>query len=194
MVRKTLLRPIMKKALLGVMVLVFLVSFSSCGKEEEANHEEETHEKKDTNLVQLKSPETANLKVEVASLRSLESIIQVPGKVQFNENKLSHVGSRVPGRIVEVRVNLGDKVKAGDGLAVIDSTELGMAQSEYLKAKANLLAEEKSYQRAKKLLEGKAISLGEYQKREAEYLNVRAEFKAAEDRLHLLGLGEEEVK
>jgi cobalt-zinc-cadmium efflux system membrane fusion protein len=194
MVGKTLLRPIMKKTLLGVMVLVFLVSFSSCGEGEEANHEEETHEKKDTNLVQLKSTETANIKIEEVSLRSLENVLQVPGNVQFNENKLAHVGSRVPGRVVEVRANLGDKVKQGDSLAIIDSTELGTAQSEYLKAKANFLAQEKAYERAKKLLEGKAISLGEYQKREAEYMTVRAEFKAAEDKLHLLGLSEAEVK
>jgi cobalt-zinc-cadmium efflux system membrane fusion protein len=194
MVRKTLLRPIMKKTLLGVMVLVFLVSFSSCGEGEEANHEEETHEKKDTNLVQLKSTETANIKIEEVSLRSLENVLQVPGNVQFNENKLAHVGSRVPGRVVEVRASLGDKVKQGDSLAIIDSTELGTAQSEYLKAKANFLAQEKAYERAKKLLEGKAISLGEYQKREAEYMTVRAEFKAAEDKLHLLGLSEAEVK
>jgi cobalt-zinc-cadmium efflux system membrane fusion protein len=194
MVGKTLLRPIMKKTLLGVMVLVFLVSLSSCGEGEEANHEEETHEKKDTNLVQLKSTETANIKIEEVSLRSLENVLQVPGNVQFNENKLAHVGSRVPGRVVEVRASLGDKVKQGDSLAIIDSTELGTAQSEYLKAKANFLAQEKAYERAKKLLEGKAISLGEYQKREAEYMTVRAEFKAAEDKLHLLGLSEAEVK
>ena len=118
----------------------------------------------------------------------------MPGKVQFNENKLAHVGSRVSGRIVEVIANLGDRVKEGDSLGVIDSTELGTAQSEYLKAKANLQAQEKSYARAKKLLEGKAISLGEYQKREAEYMTMRAEFKAAEDRLHLLGLSEEDLK
>jgi cobalt-zinc-cadmium efflux system membrane fusion protein len=194
MVGKTLLRPIMKKTLLGVMVLVFLVSFSSCGEGEEANHEEETHEKKDANLVQLKSTETANIRIEEVSLRSLENVLQVPGNVQFNENKLAHVGSRVPGRVVEVRASLGDKVKQGDSLAIIDSTELGTAQSEYLKAKANFLAQEKAYERAKKLLEGKAISLGEYQKREAEYMTVRAEFKAAEDKLHLLGLSEAEVK
>jgi cobalt-zinc-cadmium efflux system membrane fusion protein len=175
---------------------MFLIPFTSCRKEGESDHEKEMHDDTSSNLIQLnsKSIEAANLEIEEVSLRSLKNILQVPGKVRFNENKLAHVGSRVPGKIDEVVVNLGEKVKEGDSLAVIDSTELGTAQSEYLKAKANLLAEEKSYQRAKKLLEGKAISLGEYQKREAEYLNVRAEFKAAEDRLHLLGLSEEEVK
>jgi len=196
MSRKTFLKLTMKKLLLSLLVSVFLISFTSCDREGEAGNEKEANEDKPSNLIQLdsKSIEAANLKIEEVSLRSLKSVLEVPGKFQFNENKLAHVGSRVPGRIVEVRANLGDNVKEGDSLAIIDSTELGTAQSEYLKAKANLLAQEKSYQRAKKLLEGKAISLGEFQKREAEYLTVRAEFNAAEDRLHLLGLSEAELK
>lgn len=188
--------PKCKKALLIILVSMFLVPFASCGKEGEFDDEKEMHDDTPSNLIQLnsKSIGAANLEIEEVSLRSLKNILQVPGKVQFNENKLAHVGSRVPGKIDEVIANLGEKVKEGDRFAVIDSTELGTAQSEYLKAKANLHAQEKSYQRAKKLLDGKAISLGEYQKREAEYLIVRAEFKATEDRLHLLGLTEEDVK
>src|SRR3972149_1744296 len=196
MSRKTFLKLTMKKVLLSILVSVLLISFISCDREGEAGNEMEANEDKPSNLIQLdpKSIQAASLKIEEVSLKSLKNILQVPGKVQFNENKLAHVGSRVPGRVVEVRANLGDKAKEGDSLAVIDSTELGTAQSEYLKAKANFLAQEKSYERAKKLLEGKAISLGEYQKREAEYMTVRAEFKAAEDRLHLLGLSEAELK
>jgi cobalt-zinc-cadmium efflux system membrane fusion protein len=194
MTGKTFLTLRTKKALLSMLVSVFLISFASCNKEEETGNGNEANEKTPTNIIQLKSMEEANLEIEEVSLRSLKSILQAPGEVQFNENKLAHVGSRVPGRIVDVIANLGDQVKEGDSLGVIDSTELGTAQSEYLKAKANLQAQEKSYARAKKLLEGKAISLGEYQKREAEYMTMRAEFKAAEDKLHLLGLSEEEVK
>jgi len=196
MSRKTFLKLTMKKVLLSILVSVLLISFISCDRKGEAGNEMEANEDKPSNLIQLdpKSIQAASLKIEEVSLKSLKNILQVPGKVQFNENKLAHVGSRVPGRVVEVRANLGDKAKEGDSLAVIDSTELGTAQSEYLKAKANFLAQEKSYERAKKLLEGKAISLGEYQKREAEYMTVRAEFKAAEDRLHLLGLSEAELK
>jgi len=195
MVRKIFLKSKMKKVLLGILVTVFLISFISCNRGE-ADNEKEINEKPPSNLIQLdpKSVETANLQIEEVSLKSLKNFLEAPGKVRFNENKLAHVGSRLPGRVVEVKANLGDKVKEDGSLAIIDSTELGTAQSEYLKAKANLIAQEKSYARAKKLLEGKAISLSEYQKREAEYMIVRAEFKAAEDRLHLLGLSEEEVK
>jgi len=141
MSRKTFLKLTMKKLLLSLLVSVLLISFTSCDREGEAGNEMEANEDKPSNLIQLdpKSIQAANLKIEEVSLKSLKNILQVPGKVQFNENKLAHVGSRVPGRVVEVRANLGDKAKEGDSLAVIDSTELGTAQSEYLKAKANFL-------------------------------------------------------
>ena len=195
MTKKTFLTSKTKKTLLSMLISALLIVFASCGNGGDAEiNGRETKEDTPSNLIQLKSTDALNFKIEEVSLKSLKSTLQVPGEVQFNENKLAHVGSRVPGRIVEVIANLGDRVKEGDSLGVIDSTELGAAQSEYLKAKANLHAQEKSYARAKKLLEGKAISLGEYQEREAEYMTMRAEFKATEDRLHLLGLSEEEVK
>lgn len=192
---KIFLKPNNPRLLIAALVLGLFVSSVSCGNEGGTDmNGQQKKEEEPSNLIELKSPEAANFRIEEVSLKSLRSTLQVPGRVQFNENKLTHVGTRVPGRIVEVRANLGDKVNGGDSLALIDSTELGTAQSEYLKAKANLQAQEKSYVRAKKLLEGKAISLGEYQRREAEYMTVRAEFKAAEDKLHLLGLSEAEVK
>ncbi|MEK7680390.1 MAG: efflux RND transporter periplasmic adaptor subunit, partial [Deltaproteobacteria bacterium] len=78
-------------------------------------------------------------------------------------------------------------------LTVIDSPELGEAQSHYLKTKSNLQVAERSYERAKTLLEGKVISTGEFQRREAEYHSAKAEAKAAEDRLHLFGMTDEDI-
>ncbi|MEK7851083.1 MAG: efflux RND transporter periplasmic adaptor subunit, partial [Deltaproteobacteria bacterium] len=89
--------------------------------------------------------------------------------------------------------NLGDSIKKGQPVAVIDSPDLGEAQSQYLKAKTNLQVAEKSFERAKIVLEGKIISTGEFQRREGEYLSATTEAKAAEDRLHLLGMTDDEL-
>jgi cobalt-zinc-cadmium efflux system membrane fusion protein len=96
--------------------------------------------------------------------------------------------------VVEVSANLGDQVNQGETLAVIDSTELGASQSEYLQARAKQVVAEQAYERAKRLLEGKVISAGELQRREGEYLATKAEAQAAEDRLHLLGMDDEVIK
>ena len=45
---------------------------------------------------------------------------------------------RIAGKAVEVYASLGDFIKKGQPVAVIDSPELGEAQSQYLKAKTNL--------------------------------------------------------
>ena len=146
-------------------------------------------------LITLKpeAVEQAGIKTERVSLRSLRGEQVFSGKVSVNETRLAHVGSRISGRAVAVSANPGDNVEKGQSLAIIDSPELGEAQSQYLKAATNLGVAEKSYERAKMLLEGKVVSTGEFQRREGEYLSAKTEAKAAEDRLHLLGMTDEEI-
>jgi hypothetical protein len=86
MIKKTLLRN--KKAFLSALVLAFLISFTSCGGEGDTEkEEEEMHDETSSNLVQLKSPEAANIQIEEVSLRSLKSVLKAPGK--FSSTKIS---------------------------------------------------------------------------------------------------------
>ena len=135
----------------------------------------------------------AGIKTEPVSLKTLTVEYTFSGKVSVNETRLAHVGPRIGGSAVEVYANLGDYVKKGEPLAVIDSPELGEVQSQYLKARTNLEVAEKSYERAKIILEGKVISTGEFQRREGEYLSAKTEAKAAEDKLHLIGMTEDDI-
>jgi cobalt-zinc-cadmium efflux system membrane fusion protein len=150
-------------------------------------------EKNELILLSPESQEKAEIKIEEVVSRPLKPELQFPGTIQTNEDRLAHVGSRIPGRLIKIMVGLGDHVEKGKKLALIDSPELGRAQSEYLTAKARLLVVEKAYERAKSLVEGKVIGTGEFQRREGEYLSSKAEAQAAESHLHLLGMTEGEV-
>jgi cobalt-zinc-cadmium efflux system membrane fusion protein len=183
-----------------MMILCFTLFTNACdGKKAEEVSQEKTQEGKteepSVDLIKLskESKELAEIKTDTVDTRSLKITLQAPGKVQANENHLAHVGSRIPGRVVEVLVNLGDYVNYGQTLAGIDSTELGTAQSDYLQTKAKLVVADQAYERAKKLLQGKVISTGEYQRREGEYLTAKAEAQSAEDHLHLLGMDDESI-
>lgn len=194
---------VFRRTLLILFALAFLLG---CGKSEEPKkegghgndtHAEEGghHEDEHAGVITL-SPEAienAGIKTEAISLRPISVEYAFTGKVSVNETRLAHVGPRIPGRAVEVFANPGDYVKKGQPLAVIDSPELGEAQSQYLKAKTTFEIAEKSYERAKIVLEGKVISTGEFQRREGEYLSAKAELKATDDRLHLLGMTEKEI-
>lgn len=116
------------------------------------------------------------------------------GKILPNENRLAHLGPRVPGRIVAVYANLGDRVQSGERLLLLDSPAFGEAQLEYRKRRTAMRVAEKAFERAKALSTEGAIGISEYQRREAEHENARAELYEAEEKLHLLGMGEREIE
>ena len=150
-----------------------------------------------------------NIRIEPAKKRVLTATFTAPARVAFNAEAMAHVGSLVPGRVVEIKVRVGDVVKKSDELLVVESTELGQAQSEYLQKRTDLVVAlaaaepaKQSYERAKKLYDqSQGIALGEVQKRDAELkaaegnaLAAKAAAVAALNRLLLLGMTKDEAK
>ena len=181
------------------VVLIFMLTafyLIACSKKSENEENKKATQISDSNVVRLdpESIKIAEIKVEEVTLKKLSLSHNFPGKIMPDENRVAHIGSRIPGRVIEIKVNLGNDIRKGEALATIDSPELGEAESNFLKFEANLRVAEKGYERAKRLLEGKAIALGEFQRREAEYLNAKAEFQAARERLHLLGMSNENIE
>ena len=183
----------------AVLVLAVLWLGLGCGTKpapEAVSTEPTTKSEDRTEQITLtpESQKLAEIVVEETGYRALKRTMQFPGTIQTNENRLAHVGPRIAGRIIEVAAGLGNRVEPGEKLAVIDSPDLGRAQSEFLTARAKFMVSEKAYERARTLLEGKVIGTGEFQRREGDYLTARAEVQAAEDRLHLMGMTEIQVK
>lgn len=116
-----------------------------------------------------------------------------PATVVPNHHATAHITALVRGRVLDVYVDFGQQVKAGDVLARLYSGELGMAQSSYLRSGARLYVAERAYERAQILLKEKVIGLAELQRREGEMLSARAERREAQDRLRLLGMTESQI-
>ena len=149
------------------------------------------------------------IKVEAASLYKLQPTVIAPARVAYNAEAMAHIGTPLPGRVVELRAKLGDTVKKGDVLLVVESPELGEAQSDYLvkqiAAKTAVSAVElaqSALERVKSLYEeNRAIALDEVKRREGEHktaqaalLSAQAAATAAENKLHLLGMKQPEVE
>src|SRR5262245_52620020 len=133
------------------------------------------------------------LKSTPVERRALTEDVRVTAVIKANENRLAHVSPRIVGRVVEVHKFLGDTVKAGDVLAVLDSVELGKAKADYLKFQALTSVQEKNYQRARRLFEQQIASQKEVLEAEAAYQMAKAEFEAAHATLHLYGLSDEDT-
>jgi len=131
----------------------------------------------------------------------------IQGQVEVSEYRVS---SKVPGRILELRVSEGDYVKAGDTLAIIDAPEVRAkkmqaqgaedaaaalemkaqngARKEQIQgayqvlqqAKAGLEIAEKSYNRMQRLYDEGVVSAQKRDEAFAQYKAYEAQAKAAE--------------
>ncbi len=117
----------------------------------------------------------------------LEHMLVLNGTVRYDENKLIRVASNVAGRVASMPVDLGGVVRKGEPLVWIESAELGRAREEFIREASQLRVASRSFERARRLVEQKAISQGEFQVREGDYLSKKAAAEAAERALHLLG-------
>lgn len=124
----------------------------------------------------------------------LEHLLVLNGSVNHDENRLLQVAANVRGRVSEIPVDLGARVRKGDPLILIESVELGKAREELLRELSSLSVASRAYERARTLLEGKAISAGEFQAREGDYLSLKAAAESAERALHLMGESDEEIE
>ena len=136
----------------------------------------------------------------------------IQGQVEVSEYRVS---SKVPGRILEIRVKEGDYVKVGDTLAILDAPEVrakmeqaqsaqdaaaalelkaqnGARQEQiqgafqlWQQAKAGLEIAEKSYQRIQRLFDEGVVSAQKRDEVYANYKAMEAQCKAAESQYEM---------
>jgi cobalt-zinc-cadmium efflux system membrane fusion protein len=63
------------------------------------------------------------IEIERAGPGQIETVVELPGEVRPNQDRLAHLVPRYAGIVKEVRKRVGDRVKAGEVLALIESSE-----------------------------------------------------------------------
>jgi RND family efflux transporter MFP subunit len=143
--------------------------------------------------------ENAHIKTEAVTVQpgaasAAGGGLRTTGTVEANAYKEVPVLPVAGGIVREVKVALGDRVQRGQPLAVIFSTELSEAQSEYLKMLAEIEKHHQNYRRTAELVEIGAASKQELEEVTAEYKTEQAKVSAAKQRLLLLGVSEMQVE
>jgi len=69
--------------------------------------------------------EAAGLRVEPVGKGEMNEQIELTGKIALNEDRLAHVFPLVEGRVDDVKVRFGQRVKQGELLVVVQSKEVG---------------------------------------------------------------------
>lgn len=103
-------------------------------KEGEEHGEQAGHEEGGIHLTdeQIKA---AGITIVKASAGTLDVGVTVPGKIVTAADKMAQIVPKIGGIVTQARKNLGDKVDAGEVMAVIESREMAESVAEYLAAK-----------------------------------------------------------
>ncbi|MGH7796260.1 MAG: efflux RND transporter periplasmic adaptor subunit [Candidatus Binatia bacterium] len=170
---------------------------SEKGKEEkhegETKGEQKHAEEKERVKLSPEALKNAGIKTAPAKAEAIAETLAVTATIAHNQDRLFHVTPRITGRVVDVRVSLGSGVKAGSILAVLDSTELGQAKSEYIKAQTLLDLAKANYEREKSLFDQKIAAKKDVLAAEAEYRKAEAEARSFHERLRLYGLSDQAI-
>lgn len=133
------------------------------------------------------------LRIATVETSEIREQFRVSGSVQVDEERVARIGSSVSGRVIEAPVMLGADVRPGQPLARIDSTELAIAQRNFLKAGLDLELVQRAVERARLLVAADVIGSAELQRRENELFSAEAELRTARGNLMALGMSVEAI-
>lgn len=146
-------------------------------------------------IVKLSSDAAQKSGIEVALAEGgeLEQTLTLPGQIVLNADKVAHIVPRVAGIVRRVDKYLGNNVQSGEVMAVLESRELAEANAAYLAVQQRMLLAEATLKSAEDLHTKKIMADLEFLAVRKAQVEATIEFKSAENKLHALGMSEEQV-
>jgi cobalt-zinc-cadmium efflux system membrane fusion protein len=191
----------MKRVIMILMILTFGLLFASenheIRRDEALTHpksEESTHTEH-SDVVKLTDAQLKEFDIQLDIVKGGEINIEkrVTGEIIFNQNNVSHIVPIVSGRVKKVFKNLGEDVKKGDDLALIESRELAELKSQYLGVKAKKVLMQSNFDREKKLFEKKITSQKSYLTSQNELAEINIELSMIKNKLLAIGLSSYQI-
>jgi cobalt-zinc-cadmium efflux system membrane fusion protein len=143
----------------------------------------------DENAIRLTEAQRKEFGIELATAGpgSLKVQVELPGEIVPNADRVAHVVPRVPGVVREVRKVLGDRVRKGEILMVLDSKELADNKAAFLSAREKLDLAQSNFDREEDLWKKKISPTQDYLQAKQAFTEARIELRSAEQKLHALG-------
>ena len=127
------------------------------------------------------------LKTAAVRVTAIDDVLEIPARIAPDPGRVVRVFPPAGGRLLHVRVLPGDQIARGRSVAILESSDIWQARSDYNKARAEDDRLGRTFKRTKLLFEHKVISEREFEDAQANYVEAQAELARASARLRLLG-------
>jgi cobalt-zinc-cadmium efflux system membrane fusion protein len=192
------------KALLAFFMTAALLWGAACTSQAPSGSAEKGHEAQketpgagkdvhgDEKAIRMTEAQRKEFGIELATAGSgpLKVQVELPGEIVPNADRVAHVVPRVPGVVREVRKVLGDHVRKGEILLVLDSKELADNKAAFLSAREKLDLAQSNYDREEDLWKKKISPTQDYLQAKQAISEARIELRSAEQKLHALGFSD----
>jgi len=192
-----------------VLSLCGTLLFTGCNRKnvQKEEGESQTESANKSNLVEMSvsAQQHIGMVVAPAAVTQLNEYLRATGTVQPIDSKIGIVGPLARGRIVEVRAKIGDRVEAGQTLAVFDNIEAGelltqeqSARADLERLKAQLIPATRQAERSRRLADIGAGAEKESESSKAEKEGIEADIRSQQalidgirQRLHRFGIADD---
>ncbi len=139
----------------------------------------------DPNLYTVEHPDL--FKMATVETKDVPLVLSANGTITPDVNRTIHVTSQGSGRVVDLKVRMGENVKKGQLLLTIHSADLAGAFSDYQKAAADERLAKKALDRSQLLYSHGALAEKDLQQADDTEEKARADVQNVEQRVRLLG-------
>jgi cobalt-zinc-cadmium efflux system membrane fusion protein len=141
-------------------------------------------------IVELRDDQVKMAGIETGSIewRSLSGNLKVNGSVGVSPENLATVCMPFGGFVKSVTLMPGHAVTKGQTLAILENQQFVEIQQNYLEAKSKLEFAEAEFKRHSELFKEDVYSQQNLQKVTADYKGLKAEVKALEQKLAMIGI------
>ncbi len=161
---------------------------NTAARGQQGEAEQEHHEELPTKVrLSAKVIEAARIRTAPATTERLPATVDLTGEVVTDPDRSARIAARLPGRVVEVRVKEGDRVKAGQVVAILESAEIAHARAALSSAAARAQSARLNAQRLQNLERRSLASGQEVATAQAEAAALEAELAAARQTVSALG-------
>jgi cobalt-zinc-cadmium efflux system membrane fusion protein len=153
------------------------------------------HKEGPEGVVTMSAAQIATAKIDIKPAGPGEVVrrLTAPAVVSADPDRVLRVAAKVTGTVAELRKRLGDQVKNGEVIAVLESREVADAKGEFMGARFNFDLQTTLYQREKSLYDKKIIPEQQYLKARTVQAEAQLRVNLARQKLAALDLSDEEI-
>ena len=128
----------------------------------------------------------AGVDVGLVDRQPIVESVAANGQITYDQTRFASLSSRLPGTVWHVEKSVGDQVRSGEVLALVDAAEVGRAKTELIQALAQEDLQRKAVKRLESLTE--VVAGRQVQEAQAGFVQARARVLSAQQGLGNLGL------